>query len=62
MIGLYVRVKRVCTPLKFSDKGWIELLRSGQGDTLVLGVVSNYVRSESLLCELSATVKHAATL
>lgn len=28
----------------------------------MLGVLNDYVRSESLLCELSATVRHKATL
>lgn len=46
---------------KITDKGWTVLSRSGQGDSLVLGVVRDYVRSESLLRELSASVKHTAT-
>lgn len=58
MTGINVSVKSVLH--NFSDKGWTELVWSGQGDTLVLGVVSNYIRSESLLCELSAAVKQAA--
>lgn len=33
----------------------------GQGDILVQGVLSDYVRSESVLCEPSASVKHTAT-
>lgn len=58
MTGLNVSVKSA--PHNFSDEGWTELVWSGQGDALVLGVVSNYIQSESVLCELSATVKQTA--
>lgn len=54
-------VKSALHSYEISDKGWMKLWRSGQGDTPAPGVVSDEVGNEGLLCELSASVKYTAS-
>lgn len=60
-IGLRMSVKSALHSYEISDKGWMKLWRSGQGNTPAPGVVSDEVGNEGLLCELSASVKYTAS-
>lgn len=60
--GLNVSVRRVLPASDVCDEGWTESWMSDQDDTLVPGVVRDYVQSEGLIYELSASVNHTEHL